>query len=242
MKFCNRCKTEKNIDEFGKSIKTKDGIARYCCNCEKERSKYYNDRRKQRLTMFVCVVCEQNITIQTHKFKKKKILCCHKCAPTYYFQGKKRPELSGENNPRWKGDVLYDSKGYKQVRISGEKHPCGSDKFRKEHIVVYEKYLGRKLETEFSSYSEQIHHIDGDKTNNNIENLILCKGSSEHAKIESQFKKIGCSLVRHGVILFDKETKSYYLHEDFFKILKNNLSILKKKDNNYVLEAKTTTD
>jgi len=45
------------------------------------------------------------------------------------------------------------------------------------HRVVMENNIGRLLET-----SEEIHHIDGNRTNNNIKNLqILSK--SEHSKI-----------------------------------------------------------
>jgi hypothetical protein len=40
--------------------------------------------------------------------------------------------------------------------------------YRKEHIKVMEESLGRKIKK-----NEIIHHIDGDKLNNNIENLYL---------------------------------------------------------------------
>ena len=44
------------------------------------------------------------------------------------------------------------------------------------HRVTVEAFLGRKLEQ-----SELVHHIDGNKTNNKIENLKLISRSS-HAK------------------------------------------------------------
>lgn len=40
---------------------------------------------------------------------------------------------------------------------------------RDEHRLVMEEYLGRPLETE-----EIVHHIDDDKSHNEIENLELC--------------------------------------------------------------------
>lgn len=47
-----------------------------------------------------------------------------------------------------------------------------------EHRVLMEKQLGRKL-TEF----EEVHHIDHCKTNNSIDNLIVCS-RRQHRKLE----------------------------------------------------------
>lgn len=43
------------------------------------------------------------------------------------------------------------------------------------HRWVMERHLGRKL-----NYTEIVHHIDGDKLNNRIENLRLFKNQEEH--------------------------------------------------------------
>ncbi len=50
-----------------------------------------------------------------------------------------------------------------------------------------EKYIGRKLNSK-----EQIHHINGIRDDNRIENLQLCKNWSEHVTIHNHLrKKIG---------------------------------------------------
>ena len=64
---------------------------------------------------------------------------------------------------------------YKRVFING--------KYLKEHRVVMEKHLERKLEK-----WELVHHINGDKHDNRIENLMIVD-VSEHGKIEFSIRK-----------------------------------------------------
>lgn len=71
---------------------------------------------------------------------------------------------------RRKRDRKYknmDSSGYLIISVNGE--------YIREHRYVMEKYLGRKLKE-----NEYVHHIDFDKTNNDINNLFLFETNSLH--------------------------------------------------------------
>ena len=72
---------------------------------------------------------------------------------------------SGENSPSWKGGKIYHRKGYVMRKIPN--HPRNSG-YVFEHILVMEEFLGRPLEK-----GENIHHINGIRDDNRIENLEL---------------------------------------------------------------------
>lgn len=72
------------------------------------------------------------------------------------------------------------------------------------HRIIYEQYYGIKLKS-----NQYIHHIDGSKKNNKVENLLLCNGCKEHTLIHKQLETISYQLIQEGYILFDKEKKQY---------------------------------
>lgn len=76
-------------------------------------------------------------------------------------------------------EVAYlDSGGYK--------HTTKINENIRTHRFVMEEYLGRKLSPE-----EHVHHIDGDKTNNNILNLFLFPNNRFHQLYHSYVNKGG---------------------------------------------------
>ena len=72
------------------------------------------------------------------------------------------------------------------------------------HRKVYEDFYNIKL-----TKTQKIHHIDGDKKNNDISNLLLTENVNEHRKIHAQLEKIAFQLIREKFIIFDKKQKKY---------------------------------
>jgi len=74
---------------------------------------------------------------------------------------------------------LIDPKGYTLVYIPNHPHAMPNGYIR-EHRLVMEQHLGRVLES-----SEYVHHINGNKTDNKIDNLQLTN-ISEHISIHNK--------------------------------------------------------
>lgn len=87
-----------------------------------------------------------------------------------------------ENHPSWKGGRRVSANGYIEVHMP-EHHRARGNDYVFEHIVVVEMKLGRQLEP-----GETVHHVDGNKQNNNPENLeVLTR--SEHSRLHPNKRK-----------------------------------------------------
>ena len=80
----------------------------------------------------------------------------------------------GSLNPAWAGGITHCKDGYRKIK--SRNHPFKDSKgYVYEHRLVMEKKLGRYLTKE-----EVVHHIDGNRLNNDINNLELFSSNSDH--------------------------------------------------------------
>lgn len=95
-------------------------------------------------------------------------------------KGEKRNiTIYGKDHHSWKGGrVIHKASGY--VLVKNREHPnCQKNGYMLEHRLVMEKHIGRYLEK-----SEEVHHINHNKTDNSIDNLMLFSNHSEHIAYE----------------------------------------------------------
>ncbi len=100
---------------------------------------------------------------------KSKIMCQSRVGERSPLWGKKR-----EKHPNWKGGRITDNDGYIKVRFP--KHPrSDSGGYVLEHILVAEQALG-----EYIPKGHVIHHINGNRSDNRIENLWWFPSQAAH--------------------------------------------------------------
>lgn len=98
---------------------------------------------------------------------------------------KRKMSLSRQNEKHWnwKGGRAIVHKGY--VRIKDRKHPFANCLgYVYEHRKIIEKHIRRFLQPQ-----ESVHHINKNRSDNRIENLMLFANEGLHSKYEKRLKK-----------------------------------------------------
>jgi hypothetical protein len=127
----------------------------------------------KRLRCYQCTSAPKNRVSQTcltcGKSFEKKLSDISRGKGKYCSQSCAMKPRTGTLAPAWKGGVLPQPTGYIKITIPG----LGTVS---EHRHVMEEHLGRKLLS-----TEQVHHINGNRADNRIENLIVVT-YKEHAQ------------------------------------------------------------
>lgn len=125
----------------------------------------------------VCLNCNRTVNLPQWRVKQFKY-CCRRCASIYVNKNVPKSAAckaklsafaktrTGSKHPQWKGGFTKDSLGYIRNNTA----------LKYEHRRVMEIHLGRDLLPD-----EVVHHKDGNKENNSIENLEIMS-RADHVK------------------------------------------------------------
>jgi len=145
---CTHCAIEKTLEEYHKGRGTVNGRLKRCRKCwSKRKMELY----KQQYAAGKFGYCEDCKTPLARSPKGRKQPHCQKCR-------------FGENSWNWRGGHL-NAQGYVMARREDR-----SPTFK--HRIVMEGHLGRRLHKD-----ETVHHKNGVRDDNRIENLELWVGA-----------------------------------------------------------------
>ena len=131
-----------------------------------------------------CVVCGKKIHRKPNQLKKiKNVTCSYECRNKL-----KKETISGENNHQYglrgklnssyKNGEIITHYGYKKIKQW--EHPlCDCEGYVFEHRLIADKYLLDEFNSveinghRYLSKKFDVHHIDFNRLNNNIENLCI---------------------------------------------------------------------
>jgi len=137
--------------------------------------------KRRATTDVVCPECGKIRPIITRKIKKRKSLMCHSCAARKVAKEflATYPHPIGKDNPQWKGGKTIDGAGYVQVILYPNspfyQMGCKNGHRVREHRLIMAQFLERCL-----SSDEHVHHKNGNKTDNRLENLQLTNKNSHY--------------------------------------------------------------
>lgn len=171
--------------------------------------KSFEYKRKKKVVELKCDNCysvfERDIhEIATNRRNNNFKHFCNDC-DSKSLGGKLAGELRNKKYEGEIGKIIKPKNGYFEVYVR-KTHPYRPDKdWVRQHIIITENHIGRKLLDD-----EVVHHIDGNKLNNDIQNLDICT-VSEHNNCHAKAEQIIFELYKNGTVGYDKITKRYYL-------------------------------
>ena len=111
---------------------------------------------------------------------------CHPCAIKFAYSSGRVPRPKGSLSHMWRGGVRI-ARGYRIIWLPEDdplRPMANSVAYVGEHRLVMAKHLGRLLKWE-----DIVHHYNGNRLDNRIENLVLLNRGKHHAYLHTQALK-----------------------------------------------------
>lgn len=166
-------------------------------------------KRKRKVAELKCDNCNSIFDRDMHEISTNRRSndfkhFCNEC-DAKSLGGKMASEIRNKKYEGEVGKIIKPKGGYYEVYVR-KTHPYRPEQdWVRQHIIVVENNIGRKL-----SENEVVHHIDGDKLNNDIKNLDICS-VSEHNNCHAKAEQIVFQLYKEGKVGYDKTKKLYFL-------------------------------
>lgn len=172
----------------------------------------------------VCDGCGHEQWVSYWNLYRKPVHLCRYCNNVKSGEerrGKYESHNKGKKQePKSVGNYYINSSGYSEIWVG--KHTTNNvGGYYREHRMMMELELCRELTS-----TEIIHHINGDKMDNWLDNLYLCEDDKHHRNVHGQLERVSMELVRAGAIKFDKESGQYYLDPYVREFISKSLELL----------------
>lgn len=136
--------------------------------------------------------------------KKNRMHLCPGCRKNNIGPIRQKINRSKENPEKIGTIRLHKNSRYKEIYVGIDSwHTKSQGHWCREHIYVIEEELGHTIPLGYV-----VHHIDGDKVNNNRSNLCLMT-VEEHNNTHAKSEALVFELVKSGLIVFNQSTKLY---------------------------------
>lgn len=132
----------------------------------------------QKQIWHACENCGQERWVELRNGVPRKLICVScRCKAHGEIARQQMLNKKGELNYSWKGGKRINCHGYNTVRLMEDDpfYPMTVNGYVIEHRLIMAKHVGRCLTDE-----EVVHHINENKLDNWIENLMLFPSNREH--------------------------------------------------------------